>query len=571
MTLESNLPISLNSQNRHIMSNNMKEAERRLQLSQRLLEEHKSEEQDAHNSKQIKHGDSSTVDKEIKSLRNQVKSQVVGKSDNSAAELKDMRVDTQGELHDLAQDRLKSDFDLLGGVAKMAQDLANKHEEQIQNSAYYNEIKNYTGRKFNTTYYITHIPHLDSDGNLIKLKRGLEGTNPDKPEHITPVEFSRRHNATFVSNASTGSGSQLKLHGRQIYNGRIIDSLDTDYVKDRWTLAISEDNTLTSYPPNVNAQTLLSQGVTNALTAFGPIISDNKVIVKDGDYSPNTTVKHPRQVIGQLPNKDIIFFSCDGRENNTSSFIEEGMTLKEVAEVLFDYYGDIQFAYNLDGGGSTSSVLRSTKLNKAQDENFTADRPVLDFLYVGRDERQIRDADIQKAYEDIGRVNARVQDIYGKLYKFNRTSSKEFWLTGFDSYSGFITGDDKGNPKLKLYQGTDFWRFWSYDLSRTIFRITPDSLQHNNKELARNYSAPESVTDINSVTYGGTYHVPRNAKGSPYPNVSSSIVTHYNVTYADFSDAATAFQTAIPFIRSANYKMKRRTYAQGKWSQWFDV
>ena len=185
MTLESNLPISLNSQNRHIMSNNMKEAERRLQLSQRLLEEHKSEEQDAHNSKQIKHGDSSTVDKEIKSLRNQVKSQVVGKSDNSAAELKDMRVDTQGELHDLAQDRLKSDFDLLGGVAKMAQDLANKHEEQIQNSAYYNEIKNYTGRKFNTTYYITHIPHLDSDGNLIKLKRGLEGTNPDKPEHIT--------------------------------------------------------------------------------------------------------------------------------------------------------------------------------------------------------------------------------------------------------------------------------------------------------------------------------------------------------------------------------------------------
>ena len=371
MTLESNIPIALNSQNRHIMSGNMKEAERRLRL-------------------QIVHGKTSTVEKELTTIRNQVKSQVIGKSDNSAAELKDMRVDTQGQLHELAQDRLKADFEFFGGMAKVAKTLSEKHEKQIQNSAYYNEIKTYTGRKFNTTYYITHIPHLDSDGNLIKLKRGLEGTNPDKPEHITPVEFSRRHNATFVSNASTGSGSQLKLHGRQIYNGRIIDSLDTDYVKDRWTLAISEDNTLTSYPPNVNAQTLLSQGVTNALTAFGPIISDNKVIVKD-----------------------------------------EGMTLKEVAEVLFDYYGDIKFAYNLDGGGSTSSVLRSTKLNKAQDEDFTADRPVLDFLYVGRDERQIRDLDIQKAYEDIGRVNARVQDIYGKLYKFNRTSSKEFWLAGF--------------------------------------------------------------------------------------------------------------------------------------------
>src|SRR5699024_12625310 len=108
MTLESNLPISLNSQNRHIMSNNMKEAERRLQLSQSLLEEHKSEEQDAHNSKQIKHGDSNTVDKEIKSLRNRVKSQVVGKADNSAAQLKARRDDIRSELHDMAQHRLTS-------------------------------------------------------------------------------------------------------------------------------------------------------------------------------------------------------------------------------------------------------------------------------------------------------------------------------------------------------------------------------------------------------------------------------------------------------------------------------
>lgn len=570
MTLESNLPQGLNSQNRNITSSNIKETERRLRLAKYELEQHKTEEEGAHDSTQIKHGKTSTVDKELKQVRGQIRSAVVGKSDNSASELKDMRVDTQGEVHPLAQDRLKADFEFFGGMAKQAETLAKKHEEQIQNSSYYNEIKTYTGRKYNTTYYITHIPHLDSDGNLIKLKRGIEGTNPDKPEHITPVEFSRRHNATFVSNASTGSGSQLRLHGRQILNGRIIDSLDTDYVKDRWTLAIAEDNTLTSYPPNVNAKTLLSQGVTNALTAFGPIISDNKVIVKDGDYSPNTTVKHPRQVIGQLPNKDLIFFSCDGRENNTDSFIEEGMTLAEVADVLFDYYGNIQFAYNLDGGGSTSSVLRSTKLNKAQDKDFTSDRPVLDFLYVGRDERQIRDLDIQKAYEDIGRVNARVQDIYGKLYKFNRTSSKEFWLTGYDGYSGFITGDDKGNPMLKLYQGTDYWRFWSYELSRTVFRITPDSLQHNNRELARNYSSPESVTDIDSVTYGGTYHVVRHAKGSPYPD-SSSIVTHYNVGRADFKDVSTAFQVATPFARSANYSMKRRTYAQGAWSQWFDV
>ena len=571
MTLESNIPIALNSQNRHIMSGNMKEAERRLRLAQYELEKHKTEEENAHNSKQIAHGKTSTVEKELKTIRNQVKSQVIGKSDNSASELKDMRVDTQGEIHPLAQDRLKADFEFFGGMAKQAETLAKKHEEQIQNSSYYNEIKTYTGRKYNTTYYITHIPHLDSDGNLIKLKRGIEGTNPDKPEHITPVEFSRRHNATFVSNASTGSGSQLRLHGRQIYNGRIIDSLDTDYVKDRWTLAIAEDNTLTSYPPNINAKTLLSQGVTNALTAFGPIISDNKVIAKDGDYSSNTTVKHPRQVIGQLPNKDLIFFSCDGRENNTNSFIEEGMTLVEVADVLFDYYGDIRFAYNLDGGGSTSSVLRSTKLNKAQDEDFTADRPVLDFLYVGRDERQIRDLDIQKAYEDIGRVNARVQDIYGKLYKFNRTSSKEFGITGYDKYTGYLSFDEEGNPKKKFYMGTEGFRMFDYDTGRTWFRVLPDFMQFMGKALAVNYSAPPHVTDLNNIELGGTYYAQRSAKGSPYPNASSCVVTQYNITYSLKDDDTTAFQVAVPFARTQNVRMKRRTYAEGKWSQWFDV
>ena len=89
--------------------------------------------------------------------------------------------------------------------------------------------------------------------------------------------------------------------------------------------------------------------------------------------------------------------------------------------------------------------------------------------------------------------------------------------------------------------------------------------------MARKFSAPESVKDCNNLSAGGDYHVPKTAKGSPYPNQSSAIVTQYNVSYADFEDATTAFQTAIPFARSVNYKMKRRTYAEGQWSQWFDI
>ena len=563
-----NFPRKVNDQFRGNVIQNARMSQKDRETLKKLAREYQKDKQ----SSEIKHGNS-TVEKELKNLRNQVKSQIIGANGNATAEVKDMRVDTKGQLHDLAQDRLNEDFNRIGGIADAAKETVDVLENKMNTGAYYNEVSHFKGRKFDTTYYITHIPHLDSNGNVIKLKRGIQGNDPNKPEHITPSQFARQTKATFVSNASTGSGTQLKLHGQQIYNGQILDSIKGDEyapLNDRWTLAIGDDNSLTSFPPDVQASEIRNQGYNNTVSGFGPIISDGKIIVKDDDYSPNTIVSHPRQVIAQLPNKDLIFFSCDGRENNTHTMIEKGMTLQEVAETLLDHY-DIEFAYNMDGGGSTSSVVRSHKLNKSMDENKTEERKVLDFLYIGRDSVQLRDQDMQNAYQDIGEVRDMVQEVRGMLYSLRRISGKEFGLTGYDGYTGFLSFDDDGNPKKKLYQGPEGWRFWDYDISRTIFRITPDELQHNNRALARNFSAPESVNNINTVDYGGSYHVPRTATGSPYPNASSAIVTHYNVSRADFDDASTAFQLAIPFARSNNYRMKRRTYAQGAWSQWFDV
>ena len=567
---KTNFPMELNSTHRQYLSENFKTLEQDKQAVLNIIERHKKEDKNAHDSSQIKHGNS-TVDKELEIIRGEVQSQVIGANGDGVAELKDMRVDTQGNVHELAQDRLMADFGLIGDVANLAKILADQHEKMLNESAYYSEITTTKGRNFDTTYYITHIPHTDKEGNLIKIKRGISG-DINKPDHITPREFAKRTGATFVSNASTGSGSQLLPHGVQIYNGEIIKSVkDYDALEQRWSLAIGGDNTLRTYAPDVNAETLLAQGETNVLSGFGAFIQDNKITVKPGDFSPNTDVKHPRSVIAQLPNKDIVFFACDGRENNNKGFVEKGMTLQEVGETLFKHYGEITLAYNLDGGGSTSHVLRSTKLNKSQDENFTEERKVLDFLYVVKEPVQVRDKDIQNAYEDIGEIRNLVQKVYGELYKFNRSSSQEFGTTGYNEYTGLLAFDDDGNPRKKIYQAPEGWRFWDYDLSRTMFRITDDRVEHNNRTLARNYSNPETVTNINTVTFGGTYHVPQTATGSPYKNISSSIVTHYNVSAREFGDASTAFQVAVPFVRSGNYTMRRRTYAEGAWSQWFDV
>ncbi|MDU0461918.1 phosphodiester glycosidase family protein [Staphylococcus ureilyticus] len=567
--LYENLPYSLNNEFRGYLVSNFKTLNKDRQLVSELVDNHKNQEVKAHTSKQIDHN-GKPLNQTVDVLSGRINNQIYGASKNSSAEVKDIRVGMDGTVHDLAQDRLMKDFAKIDDIATQADNMAQKHEGQIKESAYYNEISYVSGRKFDTTYKIIHIPHRDSDGNLIKLRKGISGSNPSKPDHITARDFAKQTSATFVANASTGSGSQLKLHGQQIYNGQILDSVkDYEPLKDRWTLAMADDNTLTSFPPNITAKEIKAKGYNNTFSGFGPLIMEGKKVYTEGDYSPNSEVSHPRTVIAQLPNKDILIFTCDGRITG-STLHQKGMTLNEVTEVLYSHYGDIEFAYNLDGGGSSSAVLRSRMLNKPSDNNNKSERKLLDFIYVGKDPRQIRDKDIQKAYEDIGDLRNNFQFLYGLLTTWNEVNSNELRIRNYNDYTGIVAMDGE-NAKKKFYMQPNEFRFWDYDTSRTWFRVTEDSMQLHNRELADNFSAPRSVKDCNNLQRGGTYHVPKNAKGSPYPNQSSSIVTQYNVTYASFDDAATAFQTAVPFARSANYSMKRRTYAEGKWSQWYDV
>ena len=564
-----NLPYSLNNEFRGYLVSNFKTLNRDRQYVSELINNHKNQEVKAHTSKQIDHN-GKPLNQTVDVLTGRINNQIYGTSKNSSAEVKDIRVGMDGTVHNLAQDRLMKDFAKIDDVATQADNMAQKHEGQIKESAYYNEISYVSGRKFDTTYKLIHIPHRDSDGNLIKLRKGISGSNPNKPDHITARDFAKQTSATFVANASTGSGSQLKLHGQQIYNGQILDSVkDYEPLKDRWTLAMADDNTLTSFPPNITAKEIKDKGYNNTFSGFGPLIMEGKKVYTEGDYSPNSEVSHPRTVIAQLPNKDILIFTCDGRITG-STLHQKGMTLNEVTEVLYSHYGDIEFAYNLDGGGSSSAVLRSRMLNKPSDNNNKSERKLLDFIYVGKDPRQIRDKDIQKAYEDIGDLRNNFQFLYGLLTTWNEVNSNELRIRNYNDYTGIVTMDGE-NAKKKFYMQPNEFRFWDYDTSRTWFRVTDDSMQLHNRELADNFSAPRSVKDCNNLQRGGTYHVPKNAKGSPYPNQSSSIVTQYNVTYASFDDATTAFQTAVPFARSANYSMKRRTYAEGKWSQWYDV
>ena len=116
----------------------------------------------------------------------------------------------------------------------------------------------------------------------------------------------------------------------------------------------------------------------NSIIGSGPqLIKDGKVeitniaekilpsFVNDG---------HPRTAIARLKSGQILLVTVDGRQPGESI----GMSLTMLADLLLEF-GAVE-AINLDGGGSTTMVIRNKLVNKPSDA--TGERPVSDAILV---------------------------------------------------------------------------------------------------------------------------------------------------------------------------------------------
>ena len=86
------------------------------------------------------------------------------------------------------------------------------------------------------------------------------------------------------------------------------------------------------------------------------------------------TDRHPRSAIASLADGRVLLLVVDGRQPERSV----GMTLDELARVLIEL-GAVD-AINLDGGGSTTLVVKGAILNRPSDP--TGERPVSDAILV---------------------------------------------------------------------------------------------------------------------------------------------------------------------------------------------
>lgn len=224
-----------------------------------------------------------------------------------------------------------------------------------------------------TYYYLTRIKHEDKDGKLLKLQHAHAIIKNGE----TVLGFAKRMNNPMLAiNASMGIGGlpegTKQTAGIQIVDGDIIQDLTSR----NYTLGIKDNNKLLAYPPEMTAQDILDDGTKNALTGFVPLILNHEPVGEDVlNIVGNNVVKHPRQVIAQMDNLDLLILSCGGR-----GYDGQGMTAMDLIRVLQE--NDVKFGFNLDGGGSVTTVIEGELITKKIDGHGTELRSRSNFLYI---------------------------------------------------------------------------------------------------------------------------------------------------------------------------------------------
>lgn len=164
---------------------------------------------------------------------------------------------------------------------------------------------------------------------------------------------------------STGQPSPL---GMCIKNGKIYGNYATSYT----TMAVKNDGTMFTPPMGLWGQSLLDMGVKDTYN-FGPVLINNGIAAPlDMQNFSLTSYKDPRTVVGMVRPNDYVILVADGRRSGYSLGLDHYEMIAELQRQ------GCRYAYNLDGGGSTTLYYDGKVLNRPSDG---AERPCADFLY----------------------------------------------------------------------------------------------------------------------------------------------------------------------------------------------
>lgn len=207
-----------------------------------------------------------------------------------------------------------------------------------------------------TNYQVFRINKTRTDGvKQYPFHRFIPGTQTDASLRITPYELAIREGWPFVVNGGTGTGLAIE-------NSIVIDDTTLPVETGCIPLSINRDGDLGYLDVDFigKGQSYVNSGIVSAMCGFFPLIVDYENFDYPTDI-PGTQTEGwqyaQRQVIGQFGNGDYFFIVSEGRNFDNST----GFTMADVQRVCKAL--GVKFAYNLDGGGSTQTVIGKRIVN----------------------------------------------------------------------------------------------------------------------------------------------------------------------------------------------------------------
>lgn len=212
-----------------------------------------------------------------------------------------------------------------------------------------------------TNYTVFRINKNKYDGSeQFAFCRCIPGSASDVTKMKTPFELSNQEGWLLVVNGGIGTGLMIE-------NSVVIDDTTSPEQTGVIPLCIDSNGDLGYLDVDYigKGQTYVSQGIVSAMCGFFPIIDD----YDDFDYptdipGTDTTAWQyaQRQIIGQFGNGDYMLLTSEGRNIDNSV----GLTMAD-AQRICKAIG-VKFAYNLDGGGATQTVIGKRIVNIGYDQ-----------------------------------------------------------------------------------------------------------------------------------------------------------------------------------------------------------
>ena len=215
-----------------------------------------------------------------------------------------------------------------------------------------------------TKYWVCHVQTFSP----AQLCSALCGGTYGNPRKKTSEETAEHNGVIGVNGSGFSYSTGVPAPGKtMIKNGKIYN----DVYSNGNIFCITKDGGMFTAAAGMTAEGMLNRGVKDTY-CFGPTLVENGAAYEiSGEFRQSG--RYQRTAVGMVNPGNYYLVVVDGKGAGGS----QGMTYQELQQVFLDLGCD--YAYNLDGGGSSTLVFKGRVLNSLTDGG--EERPCGDILY----------------------------------------------------------------------------------------------------------------------------------------------------------------------------------------------